>query len=93
MEAFKNLINGQWLDALDGATFGNRNPANPDEVLGTFPSTTRQDARRADAVTAGRETGPGWANTPPPARGAILDRTSQVIAARFDEMTKVLGEE
>jgi len=88
---FKNLIGGQWEDASDGATLENRNPANPDEVLGTFPIATREDARHA--IAAARAALPDWANTPPPTRGAILDRAGQIIDARLDEMATVLTRE
>lgn len=91
MHTFKNLINGQWVDASDGAVFERRNPARIDQVLGTFPSVTRQDAQRA--IQAAREAFRGWANTPPPARGAILYRASQLVEARVDELAAVLTRE
>src|SRR5690349_9336300 len=91
MKAFKNLINGQWVDASNGATFENRNPAKNDEVIGTFPSATREDTRRA--IAAAREALPKWAGMPAPSRGAILDKASQIIASRMDEMAAVLTRE
>src|SRR5512141_1880612 len=91
MKAFKNLINGQWVDALNGATFENRNPASTDEVIGTFPSATREDTRHA--IAAAREALPKWAGMPAPNRGAILDKASQIIASRMDEMGAVLTRE
>ena len=91
MNAYRNLIGGEWVAAADGATFENRNPARPDQLLGTFPVATREDARRA--IAAAREALPGWANTPPPARGAILDKASQIITARLDQMALALTRE
>ena len=91
MNTFKNLINGQWVVATSGATFENRNPANTDEVIGTFPSATREDTRRA--IAAAREALPKWAGMPAPNRGAILDKASQIIAGRMDEMAAVLTRE
>lgn len=91
MKAYKNLIGGEWVDASDGGTFDNRNPANPDEVLGTFPQVTREDTRRA--IAAAREALPDWANTPPPTRGAILDKASRIIDARLDDMAAALTRE
>jgi acyl-CoA reductase-like NAD-dependent aldehyde dehydrogenase len=85
------LIGGEWVAAADGATFENRNPARPDQLLGTFPVATRDDAKRA--IAAAREALPGWANTPPPARGAILDKASQIITARLDQMALALTRE
>lgn len=91
MRDFKNLIGGKWTDASDGATFENHNPANTEEILGTFPKATRQDAQRA--IAAAREALPEWASTPPPVRGAILDKTSQIIDSRLEEMAKALTKE
>ena len=91
MKEFKNLINGQWVDASNGATFENRNPANTDEVIGTFPSATREDTRRA--IAAAREAFPKWAALPAPSRGALLDKASQIIASRMDELAATLTRE
>jgi aldehyde dehydrogenase (NAD+) len=91
VKAFKNLINGQWVDSSNGATFENTNPANTAEVIGTFPSATREDTRRA--VAAAREAFPKWAGMPAPNRGAILDKASQIIAGRMDELAAALTRE
>jgi len=33
---YQNHIYGEWVDALSGEIFENRNPANWNEVVGTF---------------------------------------------------------
>jgi aldehyde dehydrogenase (NAD+) len=91
MQTFKNLIGGEWVEAADGATFKTTNPARLGEVLGAFPSATKEDTRHA--IEAAREALPGWANTPPPARGAILDKASRLLEARADDIAKVLTQE
>ncbi len=88
---FKNLINGEWVSASDGATFETRNPASTREVLGIFPSATRDDVRRA--IEAAQAAFPQWAAMPAPARGAILDKASQIIAARLEDMATCLTRE
>ncbi len=91
MQQFKNLINGEWVDASDGATFENRNPADTNDVIGTFPSATQEDVQRA--IAAAREAAREWANTPPPARGAILEKAARIIEARQDEFARALTRE
>ena len=91
MQAFKNLVNGQWVDASDGAVFERRNPAQIDQVLGTFPRATRRDVQQA--IEAAREALRGWAGMPAPARGAILYKASQLIDARIDELAAALTQE
>ncbi|MBA3946479.1 MAG: aldehyde dehydrogenase family protein [Herpetosiphonaceae bacterium] len=88
--AYKNYIGGTWVTASDGATFPNHNPAN-DFVVGTFPKLTREDTQLA--IRAAHDALPAWANTPPPARGAILDKASQIISSRVDEIATVLTRE
>jgi acyl-CoA reductase-like NAD-dependent aldehyde dehydrogenase len=91
MQAFRNLIGGQWVDASDGGTFEDRNPARADEVIGTFPSATRHDAERA--IAAAKDALRNWATLPPPRRGEILYRASQVIDGRLDDMAAILTRE
>jgi len=91
MQTFKNLIAGEWVDAGNGATFENRNPAKVDEVIGAFPSSTAEDVQRA--IAAAKAALPAWANMPAPARGAILDKASQIIDARQKELAEILTRE
>lgn len=90
MNDYHNLIGGEWVHAADGAAFENRNPAN-NALLGTFPMATRADVEQA--IAAARTALPGWATTPGPTRGAILDKASQLLAARADELAAILTRE
>jgi aldehyde dehydrogenase (NAD+) len=91
MQQFRNLIDGQWVASSSGATFENRNPAKLDDVIGHFPLATAVEVEQAiDAANAAL---PGWANLPPPARGAILDKVSRILEARADEIATALTRE
>ena len=37
MSAYLNLIAGSWQPSSGGRTFENRNPADVDDLIGTFP--------------------------------------------------------
>ncbi len=91
MKSFKNLIGGEWVGASNGEVFENRNPASPDEVLGTFPNGTREDAQRA--LASAKEAFPAWAATPAPRRGSILYEASRALDARLDEIAAILVRE
>jgi aldehyde dehydrogenase (NAD+) len=91
MQTFKNLIDGEWVDASDGATFVDENPAKQGDIIGTFPASTKEDTRRA--IEAARAAAPAWAAMPPPARGAILDKASRILEARLDEFAALLTRE
>ncbi len=91
MSEFRNLIGGRWVPSSSGATFESRNPARTDDVIGQFPAATAEDARKA--IAAARQALPNWANTPPPQRGAILEKAAQIIDTRADELAKALTRE
>jgi aldehyde dehydrogenase (NAD+) len=91
MQNYKNLIGGQWVESSSGKTFENTNPADPQAVLGTFPLATGEDTTRA--ISAARDALESWSNTPGPNRGMILDKASQLLNARLDEIATVLTRE
>lgn len=91
MQTFKNLIGGEWVTSADGATFLNENPAKQGDIIGAFPSATKADTRAA--IEAARAAAPGWANLPPPARGAILDKAARILEAHQEEYAAILTRE
>jgi acyl-CoA reductase-like NAD-dependent aldehyde dehydrogenase len=56
--AYHNLIDGAWVDSVSGDLFENRNPADTDDFLGAFQSSTRADVTRA--VEAARSAYDQW---------------------------------
>jgi len=44
---YKNYINGEWVGARSGKTFENRNPANDDDLIGTFQESNADDLNAA----------------------------------------------
>lgn len=61
-DSYKLYINGQWIDASDGATFQTRCPANG-EGLATCAQATREDVDQAvDAAWAAFRS---WKTSPP----------------------------
>jgi len=90
-QAYRNLIAGQWVDGSDRATFEDRSPAHPEDLLGTFPQASRADACRA--IDAAAEAATAWATTPPPKRGAILHRAAELLSAQLEDLAKLLTRE
>jgi aldehyde dehydrogenase (NAD+) len=79
---FANYINGEWAAA--GATFENRNPANTEELVGTFAKGTAADmAAAADAAAAAF---PAWSAMSAPARGNILYKAADILDKTFDSV-------
>ncbi len=88
---FHNFINGEWVDAESGETFENRNPANWNELIGTFPKSDKEDVEHAvEAAVAQRD---AWANLPVPKRGQILGRAGDIMVKRKEEIAKLMTRE
>jgi len=90
---FKNFINGEWVDSRGGASYENRNPANTDEIIGTFVSSNAADANQA--VSAARAAYKTWRLVPAPKRAEILYRAAEILVKRKEEfssdMTREMG--
>ncbi len=87
---YPNLINRNWKSPT-GDVLENHNPADYNEVIGLFPMATLEDTK--DAIASARAALPAWSKTPAPARGAILDKASQILTARLDEIATALTRE
>lgn len=88
---FQNFIGGQWVDAVSGQTFDNRNPANWDEVVGVFPKSGKEDVDRA--VRAARAAFEKWRLVPAPKRGDILRRVGDLLVSRKEELARQMTRE
>ena len=88
---FQNFINGKWVDAKSGQTFENRNPANWDEVLGTFPRSGKEDVD--EAVKAARAAFEKWCLIPAPKRGDIMRKVGDLMVARKEQLARQMTKE
>src|SRR3954471_22218860 len=90
---FQNLVDGKWVASSSGVTFENRNPANHQDLIGTFQESTPADAERAiDAAARAYES---RRLVPAPKRAELLFRVAQLIADRKEQfardMTREMG--
>ena len=88
---FQNYIDGTWCDAQSGNTFENRNPANWDEVVGTFPKSGKEDVDRA--VKAARRAFEQWRLFPAPKRGDIMRKVGDLMVAKKEELARQMTRE
>jgi len=90
---YKNFVNGEWVNSRSGQTFENRNPANTDELIGTFQKSTVDDVK--SALDAASEAYKKWRLVPAPKRGEILYRVAARLAADKEQysrdMTREMG--
>jgi acyl-CoA reductase-like NAD-dependent aldehyde dehydrogenase len=88
---FKNFINGEWVDSRSGKAYENRNPANSDELVGMFVSSTSEDVNAA--VDAAKEAYKTWRLVPAPKRAEILYRAAELLLQRKEELSKDMTRE
>jgi acyl-CoA reductase-like NAD-dependent aldehyde dehydrogenase len=93
LKAYKNYINGEWVESRGSGTIEDRNPANTSELIGIFPSSSEEDVNAA--VQAAREAYKGWRLTPAPKRAEILFRAAKILIDRKEDyardMTREMG--
>jgi alpha-ketoglutaric semialdehyde dehydrogenase len=88
---FGNFINGEWVEAVSGDTFESRNPADTNEVVGTFSRSAAADVDRA--VQAAREAYPNWMMTPVPERADYVLRVALLLEERKEELSEIMTRE
>ena len=89
MSAYLNLIAGSWQPSSGGRTFENRNPADVDDLIGTFPESSA--AAVASAIDAARATGAEVSVAPIPGSGHNLmaEHPEETLAALREWLARV----
>src|SRR6266702_3736566 len=88
---FKNYINGEWVESASGRAFEDRNPADNDELVGMFPSSTAEDVDAA--VDAASEAFKTWRLVPAPKRAEILYRAAETLVRRKEDLARDMTRE
>src|SRR5512146_3274584 len=90
---YKNLIDGEWVEATTGETFENINPADTRDVVGVFQKSGKEDVEAA--VDAARRAFARWRLVPAPRRAEILYLAAQMLMERKEQsaqdMTREMG--
>src|SRR5712664_589349 len=88
---FKNFINGEWVESRSGSAYENRNPANTDELIGMFVSSTSEDVDTA--IDAATEAYKKWRLVPAPKRAEIMYRAAELLVQRKEDFSKDMTRE
>jgi acyl-CoA reductase-like NAD-dependent aldehyde dehydrogenase len=91
MTTFHNFIGGAWVAPSTGDYFENRNPADQQDVIGRFPASGVADVEAA--VASAQRGFDRWKRTPAPARGDVLRRVGDLMAARKEEIANLMTRE
>ncbi len=82
MRSFRNFVNGQHVDSLDGSTMPIINPATGQQYATATRSTPADIDAAMDAAETAFET---WKNTTPSQRSLALLRIADAVEARAEE--------
>jgi betaine-aldehyde dehydrogenase len=82
----RNFIDGEFVEAAEGATTAVLNPSTGEQIA-LAPESTQADVDRA--VAAARRAFPGWAATPPGERALALLRLADAIEEHGDELAQL----
>src|SRR5712675_1007576 len=88
---YNNFINGEWVPASGDKAYENRNPADWDELVGMFVSSSSEDVDAA--VDAAKEAYKTWRLVPAPKRAEILYRAAEILVHRKEEYSKDMTRE
>ncbi len=90
---YGNYIDGEWVKSSSGQTFENRNPANSEDLVGTFQESNADDTARAVDVAANAFD--AWRLTPAPHRAEFIYRAAEIMRRDKEkiarEMTREMG--
>ncbi|MFN3259591.1 MAG: aldehyde dehydrogenase family protein [Pikeienuella sp.] len=84
----KFYIDGAWVEPATANRLGVENPAT-EEIVAEVALGSAADVDRA--VAAARAAFPGWCETPPAARIAVLKRLLDVYNARYEDFAQVMS--
>ena len=90
MEAYKMLIDGQWVDSEAGETFEVINPAT-EEPFASVPRATKGQVQQA--LEAADRAFPQWSALSPEQRGAFLWKASHILASRKEMIGALMTRE
>jgi aldehyde dehydrogenase (NAD+) len=86
----RHYIAGTW-QGPNSHQFESHNPANWQQIIGTFPEGNRQAAD--EAVTAARQAFPVWRRTSRIHRAELFDNLAQLIKRDVDQLARLMSRE
>ena len=86
--AYQMLIDGQWVDASDGARYDSVDPATGD-VWASMPEATSDDVDRAVRAAEAAGISGRWASMTPTERGKCLRRLGDLLADASETLGRI----
>ncbi len=87
---YKIHIGGNWIKSVSGKTFESLNPATG-RTIGVFEAGIKEDVKKA--IEAAGNACDLWRKTPPPKRGEILFKASQLLRKNKERLARIVTTE
>ncbi|MEH7154999.1 aldehyde dehydrogenase family protein [Neobacillus drentensis] len=91
VKTFNNYINGEWQESVSKKTFYSVNPADTRDLVGEFQASNEQDVQ--SAIEAAKNAFPGWSQTAPSKRAAILNQAASILEQNVNALAEELTRE
>ncbi|MUV36953.1 Aldehyde dehydrogenase, thermostable [Lentibacillus sp. JNUCC-1] len=86
-----NYINGEWTKSETHETYTSINPANKEDVLGTFQKSNEKDVEHA--IQAAEDAFGDWSRTAAPRRGDVIFKLIQLLEDKQEELATIITKE
>ncbi|MFC5712398.1 alpha-ketoglutaric semialdehyde dehydrogenase GucD [Thalassorhabdus alkalitolerans] len=90
-QTYLNFINGEWQASSSEKSQGSINPTNPDEVVGNYQLSTKEDLNQA--IEAADHAKTAWRKLAAPERGNYLFKIADILETRVDEIAETMTRE
>lgn len=87
-QIYKNFIDGDWVSSVTGKTFQDVNPADCEEAIGYFQSSSIEDVR--NAVQAAECSFKMWKSTLPSPKSRIFFKAIDIMREKREELAKTI---
>jgi len=87
----KQYINGEWTGTLSGRAATRENPADPTEIIGSYPLATAGET--ASAIEAAHRAFGDWKAMPGAARSEILHRAANLLDEHKEDLARTITRE
>lgn len=86
--AYKNYINGEWIESNEGRTFKQLNPARLNQVTGIWPAMSKAETSRA--IEAAQQAFPKWRSLSVYNRAGYLKQALQNMIDGIEEIAEII---
>ena len=83
------FINGEFVEAKDGATFSTINPATEEKIADVASASVEDVDKAVKAARAQMEPGSEWQKMKPRDRARVMWRLADILTARAEEIGRI----